>query len=278
MSANWTKSGLVTINNIKKSILKKKILLNIIIDNYSKYDKIFRYCHITIAAVTPLLLVISKIVQEFTNNDENATLILSSIVAIMIKAKDYLKFDKIKDIAKQQTIKYEQLFQRIEREMMKPADKRQNEEELIYWINREYSNIEMTDPDISRSIKDKYMHFCKENNIPCNEDLNVLQELITSTVEIIIDKEQNVLVAKETEEKEITVIDHTASDSIVDNDTIPDNNNAVIDSNTILDNNTIPDNRPRNTSEDKKEYRTKIQTLDTRKDLEWAMERLGSLE
>lgn len=263
MSANWTKSGLVTINNIKKSILKKKILLNIIIDSYSKYDKIFRYCHITIATITPLLLVISKIVQEFTNDDENATLILSSIVAIMIKVKDYLKFDKIKDTAKQQTIKYEQLFQRIEREMMKPVDKRQNEEELIYWINREYSNIEMTDPDISRSIKDKYIHFCKDNNIPYNEDLNVLQELITSTVEIVIDKEQqNVSAVKdvhETEEKEITVIEHTTSDSSVDN-------------------NTVVDNRPRNTSDDKKEYITKVQTLDTRKDLEWAMERLGSLE
>jgi hypothetical protein len=62
--------------------------------------------------------------------------ILSTIVAGMIKLKDYLKFDKLKDQAKQQTVKYQQLYQRIEKEMRKQLDTRQNGEEFISWVNQ----------------------------------------------------------------------------------------------------------------------------------------------
>ncbi len=357
MSIIWTSTGLSAINRIKRSILKKKILLSFIIDNYSKYDKLFRYFHMFIAITTPTLGVISRIVEATNNDASTVTLILSSIVAIMIKLKDYLKFDKIKESSKQQTIKYEQLYQRIEREILKPLNDRQTEEQFLYWINREYNNIEMADPDISHSIKEKYIQFCQDNKIPYDNDLDMLQSLISASVDIVIDKinditdekinsdqkrEDNILTdtlnedkikmnkmfnmgsAKEkdntVEEKDNTVKEKDNTVEEKDNtvkekdNIIEEKDNTVKEKDNIIEekDNTVEEkdntktvdmytvklnsikehnkhnlnenikfyNRSRSPSDerDKQDYKQKIQTLDTRKDLEWAIDRLNSLE
>lgn len=164
----WSEATLTRIKEIKKAILKKKILLSIVIENYTRLNKIFKYLHMTIALSTPAISLF----------DSNVTLILSSIVAGMIKLKDYLKFDKIRELAKQQTIKYEQLYQRIERELNKKEDDRQIEDEFIYWITREFNHIELADPEVSHGIKKKFIDKCQELKIPYDEDIELLQILI----------------------------------------------------------------------------------------------------
>ena len=283
----WTTSGISILNNIKKSILKKKILFNFMIDNYSKYDKIFKYFHIGIAVSIPVLSMINKIVEASTDSTSTATLIFGSIVAAMIKLKDYLKFDKIKDTAKQQTIKYEQLYQRIEREMIKPIDKRQSEEEFIYWVNREFNNIEVLDPDISRAIKEKYMQFCKDNKVPFDDDLDMLKELmivriadnsagITDNVGHRCSDEANMTEANMTEAKmtEAKTKNLTA-------DALEATKNLTADAleTTTLETASVSLSFIDSTADEdeKKEYKNKIVVLDTGKDMKWIMERFSTM-
>jgi hypothetical protein len=258
----WSKKSNTLINDIKRTILMKKIMLNFMIDNYSKYDKLFRYCHMSIAALTPTIATINKLASTNEEQSNTVTLILSSLVAAMIKIKDYLKFDKIKDVAKQQTIKYEQLYQRIEREMLKSIDKRQTEDDFIYWINREFNNIEISDPDLSQSLKQKYIKFCKDNHIPFDNDIDSLQILIhNKDVKLEQIKSNEIKVLDNCNTEDITVIEH----NIVQNDSFVNIDEMNTRARTLSDEN------------DKKEYKQKIQELDINKDLNWALERLNTI-
>lgn len=287
----WTKKSNIIINNIKRTILMKKIMLNFMIDNYSKYDKIFRYVHMSIAALTPTIATINTIAATNENQSNTVTLILSSLVAAMIKIKDYLKFDKIKDLAKQQTIKYEQLYQKIEREMLKSPDKRQTEEDFIYWINREFNNIEISDPDISQSLKHKYIKFCKDNNIPFDNDIDSLQILIhnqneqnnpathannTATNANIHNLNAKNKVLENCNTDDITVIEYNTDNSELNIDPYEykqSNTNSSIDTTQEFS----IRNRSLSDENNKKEYKQKIQQLDVDKDLNWALERLNTI-
>ena len=137
-------------------------MLSYLIDSYSRYDKIFKYVHMFFAIISPVVSLIDSNMSSISI----VPVILSSLVAAMIKLKDYLKYDKIKELSKQQTVKYEQLFQRILRDTLKfnviiPED-------YLYLINKEYNNIEISDPDIPRYIRDKYMKE-KINFITCKQ-------------------------------------------------------------------------------------------------------------
>ncbi len=156
--------------------------MNIIIESYSWYDKIFRYSHMTIALIAPAISFLDRMITGSAEQTSTVVLILGGIVAGMIKIKDYLKFDKLKDQAKQQTVKYQQLYQRIEREMRKPSQSRQNGEEFISWITRELSIIEIDDPELSQTLKNKYIDLCKSKGIPVDEDLEALSELFVHVV------------------------------------------------------------------------------------------------
>ena len=186
---DWSASGYKCINDIKKTILKKKIKLSFIINNYSLKDKIFKYAHIILAIATP----VCALVEELTNAVQGSTLILSLLVASMIKLRSHLKYSKIHSIAKEQTIKYKQLYDRIESELIKPATKRQAEDDFIYWIIREHNNIEMTDPELTSSDLLAFKKICIEKKIPYDEDLQILQVMTNdpSTVSLSLRKESD---------------------------------------------------------------------------------------
>ncbi len=149
--------------------------MNILITNYSWYDKFFRYVHMSVAVLTPMLAFISQLgIGESQIN--TITLITSGIVAGMIKIKDHLKYDKIKDQAKQQSAKYQQLYQHIDRELAKAT--KQTTEEFVSWINREFSIIETDDPELNSKLRNKYIQMCKEKNIPYDDDMQELTELL----------------------------------------------------------------------------------------------------
>jgi hypothetical protein len=206
----------------------------------------------------------------------------------MIKLKDYLKFDKTKDRAKQQTVKYSQLYERIDRELRKPNGKRQNEEDFIYWTSREFNNLEVGDPDLPHSLKDKYISLCKENNIPYEEDLAMLQELIKDAaiavvVDQIADGVGNVPDDIKYPENEHSKVDGTRTATNIQNvDTKAD---STVADRTHIDTTETPPKkvttiRQRSESDEKArvEYREQIKTLDTSKDLQWAIDRLNTLE
>lgn len=323
----WSVENENSIRDIKKEILKKKIIMSFIINSYSKYDKIFRYIHLFIAAAVPVIGFASEeAAKNGSSSATNASIVLGSIVAIMIKIKDYLKFDKLATVSKQQTVKYEQLYVRIDREMAKPVHKRQAPDDFIYWIDREFNNIEMADPDFTESLKHQYIAACKDRGIPCDDDLDVLGHLINTTVvdhieHTVVDHIEHTIVTPTASHKvntshTPTVVDHmppTMSLAMPLTDVrieiLPDavdniqNNASHNIPPTNVQNNALPTlttslptlttspihniqpsrkasiTRPRSNTdnENRINYNERVNAIDPKEDLQWAMDRLKAL-
>jgi hypothetical protein len=273
-----------SINNIKKSILKKKILLGFVIDHYSFWDKFFRYTHLTFAFLAPIVTLIDTLFNDKLEITSIPTLALGTIVAAMLKLKDYLKFDKIREEAKAQTIRYEYLYQKIDREMSKSIERRYHHDDFLYWINREFNNITLSDPDISLSIKDKYVKMCKAKNIPYDEDMDMLMELIVPkkdgiSIEIkdginiqnkVEIKEENKINDKQSivNDNQPTIKEANRRDSIVTYiDDVKSNTKATIPY--------LPDNSELTIT--KETLQDKVKTFDTKADMTWVMDRLNEL-
>lgn len=176
MSVVWSESGLLKIKDLKKSILKKKIMLSFIIDNYAWWDKAFRWTHIGLAILTPILTTVQDTIQG-ANGSSTASIIIGFIVAGMLKLKDYVTYDKVRETAKEQTVKYRQLYETIESPQTSHK-KYHNEEEFINWVTESYNHICLTDPELSHSEKKKFIKFCRDKGIQYDEDLEALENLL----------------------------------------------------------------------------------------------------
>jgi hypothetical protein len=163
-----------TFNDLKIKILKKKILGNFIIESYANIDRLYRYVHMGFAISAPLISLIDFAVTGEGNATFSASLILSAVVAGMVKIKDHMKFDKIRDIAKHQNLRYEKLYKHIETESIKQQTP---EREFIYWINRAYIDIEQMDPELPTKDKAKFLKFLADNNIKWDFDTDKLSDL-----------------------------------------------------------------------------------------------------
>lgn len=262
------------INDVKKSILKKKVLLNIIIESYSWYDRIFRYIHIGFALTAPSISFIDQLVTGNVEATSTATLVIGSVVAGMIKLKDYLKFDKLKDQAKHQTVKYHQLYQRIEKEMRKPHTTKEAEEEFISWINRELVIIESDDPDIPQSLKQKYIELCKAKGIPYDEDLDELTKLFNIRIEMppenIERKLSGSMASQPTNQADVQTVSHPAMRQSESQTTSQPTTHSVPHSTQLRQ-------TAAQLKTEREAYREQVKTLDTGKDLDWAIERLNAL-
>jgi hypothetical protein len=190
----WSNYTIKKIKETKKLLLHKKIMMSFIIDNYSFIDKILKYTLIISASLPILLNIIISFLEKINTNDNNTIniiiIILNTIVIGLIKIKEMSKFDKIKDIGKDQSIKYTQLYDKIEREMIN-KESRLSENEFLYWINREYGSIELNDPEISFTLKAKFFEECKKKNIPIQDDYKMLQDLLNEKTIYEIDIQQN---------------------------------------------------------------------------------------
>ncbi len=237
----WSKQGLEQIKRMKQTILRRKILLGFVETNFTWWDKWFKRGHIVLASITPMITLIDQQLNGSIEATSNVTLVLGSIVAGLIKVKDYLKFDKVKDIAKQQNIRYESLLQRIGSEESKPDGKKQTEEEFIYWINREFNSIELNDPDISFSMRDKFIAWCEKNKIQYDSDMDLLLQL-ENQIDVKVEK-------VECEQKNIEM-------------------QPRIDQAPLS---------PRTKREDRRNNKQKIQSFDAQADINYAKERLNAL-
>jgi hypothetical protein len=162
--------------DIQKSILRKKIMMNIIVENYSFFDSVFKWISMLIALTSPAISMIDRIINRNNDSTGSATIVLSSIVVGLFKLKDFLKFDKIQDLAKSQSWKYDQLFKKIVREKITLSDSTMKD--YVYWINREYNGIELNDPELTFKEKQKFQELCISKGIPTDDDLTKLDMLI----------------------------------------------------------------------------------------------------
>lgn len=274
----WSESGKQQVKEIKKMIVKKKIMLGFMIDDYSWWDRRFRYLHTGLATIVPLITFVDKVATGSAENTAVTTLVLSSIVAGMIKLKDTLKFGKIVSLAQQQTIKYKQLFQRIEREMYKQDAKRQTEDDFIYWVNREYNNIEMSDPELTHNMKKKFAELCKSKNIPYDEDMDALASLLQDSAKELT----NVVIQKATEDiADAVITDAEAEKAMVElkNKPVEAEKSMVELKDKQVDN---PVNNPvriRSTSDeqDRAQYKETMKKFNPTEDMQWALDRLTDI-
>lgn len=160
------------LRKIKIKILQQKILLNFIISKFDKYHYWYKWAHFGISVLTP----ISSLIEFYTGNI-GITIGLSSIVAVMVKLREVYKFNEIRDTAKTQTIKYTNLFEHIENELLKPENKRQPIDDFIYWVSREFQHIQLNDPDISYKLLSEFKDYCNKNNIKFINDVQLINEL-----------------------------------------------------------------------------------------------------
>ena len=174
----WSDTATKKIDELSKSILLKKIMLGFVINSYATHDKLFRYIHFLLALLTPLLAILN----DYAGSSNIFTIIFSVIVAGMIKIKEYITYDKVRDSAKSQMIKYTQLLTTIENESGKSDTQIQAEADFLYLIRREYTMIEVDDPELTLSEQIKFHQYCKDKNIPFEEDIDKIKKIINITV------------------------------------------------------------------------------------------------
>lgn len=146
-------------------------------EHYNRYDSIYKTFQFLIAITVPIISLIDILVNGNTEKTSTVTTVFSSIVVFTIKFKDKLKYDKIKDIAKHQTVKYAQLYNKIEHEESKPENEKQKPESLLFSVTKDYNSIELADPDVTAKVMASFQKFCIEHNIQYDTDLINLQSL-----------------------------------------------------------------------------------------------------
>lgn len=272
----WTEAGKQQINELRKLIIKKKIMLGIMIDDYSLLDRRFRYVHTGLASLIPLISFVDETVSGNTDRTTITTIILSGVVAGMIKISNTLKFGKMVTIAQQQTVKYKQLYQRVEREMNKPDSKRETEESFIYWVNREYNNVEMADPDLTDNMKKKFIAICKEKGIPYDEDLDALTSLIAETTHELV----QVVVEKVTDDVAPDAKKEENKPNAEDNTTQPTSPTSPVQPTQPTQHRRQSTMRPRTTSDeiDRTQYKETMQKFNSTEDMRWALDRLTDIQ
>ena len=159
---------------------------------------------------------------------------------------------------------------RIEREMRKTESIRQNEEEFISWVTRELSIIEVDDPDLPQSLKEKYIQLCKARGIPYDEDLEALGELFAAKVQIVVEQAADQYAVDQSLKM------HVQQPINMQEDPHNDQKDPNIDHKTMYK--TLRKQRSPSDEADRQEYREKVKTLDTAQDLNWAIERLNGLQ
>ena len=171
--------------SLQRKILKNKILLKIIIDNRSFLVSFYNYAHLTSAVLSPVFVLINS--SYHTQWLNIVSVVFGTLAASMIKIKDVLRFNKIRNIAKEQIQRYSNLYMRIERELIKHAN---IPEDFLYWVTREFNQISASDPEPDyRDIKE-FKVVCDKHNIQRDDDIIILERLTTQAQEQAQEQEQ----------------------------------------------------------------------------------------
>jgi hypothetical protein len=143
------------------------------------------------------------------------------------------------------------------------------------------SIIEIDDPDLPQSLKEKYIQLCQARGIPYDEDLEALGELFATKVQIAVEQ-----AVDKTTPQPVSMVNLPAKDSKDDSKDDPKDDSKdpkdpkdpidPIDPKTMYK--TIRKQRSLSDEADKQEYREKVKTLNTAQDLNWAIERLNNLQ
>ncbi len=299
----WNHITDLKIKQLKIAIVKKKLMLSFIVDTYAWWDSMVRWIQFLILIISPIVAFISM----FVDDKETITIIiiiLNGISIGVVRLKDYLGYDKIRDVSKEQTLNYGKLYDYIERELLKDVARRQDASEFINSINQEYNNIGKKDPELSYGDNNKFKEFCKNNNIPYDEDMDLLKKLIAGSRAELRRKSVILSGIAETQIRANETQVKSNEDQIKANETQVKSNEDQIKSNgTQVKSNEVESNEdqikehhiidvtPEVSEEPEESYTDNVpeyhqilseisnpKTFNSKKDIKWAMSRLESLE
>ena len=162
-------------------IYRRRIIYNTMIKHNHCKDILFKVIHYVIASLTPLLIVIQNYTENqhlCSDHDEPTTLLaLSVLVVVLLKIKDYVRFDKIKRVSREQVAKYKVLEGNIEAELRKLPLEKKKENDFIFWISREMEYIERDDPEIPAELNKQINELCASHGITVSNELTHLTTL-----------------------------------------------------------------------------------------------------
>lgn len=176
-ATEWTQHTIDKLCEFKQKILLRKINMDFIARRYEKrdilYDRAVKLSH----AVTFILSVASQLVGDDARWTLIFTTVTSAISGGLIYLKEILDFD-VQTRAKSQTVKYSRLYNRIENEFLKSAANRQREEDFLYWIDREYENLEHEDPELDYDSEQQFgAYLAAQGIVPFENDIERLKAL-----------------------------------------------------------------------------------------------------
>jgi hypothetical protein len=168
--------------NIMKKILKKKILMDFLIRKYSKWRMVFKYLKYSVAIISPLISTVNGTIDR-VQVVEIISIVMTYTILFITGLEEIIGYDSKIEISKTQLTRYDSLLGRIERETNASGEKKQNIDDFNYWISRELAVIENTDPVLTYDDQVGFDAFCKKFNIPNDETLDMLKELIIDDTE-----------------------------------------------------------------------------------------------
>lgn len=174
---SWSEESITRIKYTQVLILQHKLLMNYIIDIYNTKYKRFNFVKKVIAYSIPMLLTTKEFLEN-SNGISFVTVTLGYLVAGLVKAGDYIKYDRTRDIAREQTTKYTELYNKIDRELSKSDAKKQDEGHFIIWIERELTHIELDNPEIKHKEKEQFIELCKAKGIAYKDDIEKLKSIV----------------------------------------------------------------------------------------------------
>ena len=145
-------------------------------EEYNLYDRIIKVIHLIIAMIHPIVSLVDLLLGHCT--DGLVTVVFGIGVVIIMKLREIFNYKKLQEQSKEQSVKYRQLYNMITEEEDKAEHRRQPKDIFVYWIVREYNNIQINDPDVPKRTNQKFNKLCKENNITWNADINILEKLL----------------------------------------------------------------------------------------------------
>ncbi len=153
---------------LAKQILERKILLNLMIQKYKKYDVWLSRFYNLASGSTALIATLGKLVDGFSS--ASTLLIASSIISLTItKIRDIFKFNTLVNRCKEQLVKYDTLYQKILTITTDPQ---------VQSIKESLSSLKDFDVEIDHEVLIDFQNECKKYGIKsASDDVEKLKTL-----------------------------------------------------------------------------------------------------
>jgi hypothetical protein len=111
-----------------------------------------------------------------------ADVLTGSVALGMLKVQKYVRSAKILHNAKEQSLRYDSLYQMIKREEEEHTPQKQDGPDFVAWINREFMQIALQDSELSYNTKTGFSEHCKTTGIPFKDDMEMLKTALNDMV------------------------------------------------------------------------------------------------